>query len=167
MSERLLSADQVKKYLNITDFRSLSKDKLIEFVSAIPYMDKDVAIKIIEQFPEFSNYAQILVSHYNNVCDSILKENGNSVQAVMDGYKQTLDTLNVLATAETTSGEDRRFFAEKMIEVADRMTAFDAGNKNFLAGIAKYATWALGICILFGAGILGVHIKSTKIPKLA
>ena len=64
MVNRLLTADQVKQYLNITDFRHLSKDKLIEFVSAIPEMDKDVAIRIIEQFPEFTRCATSLVDHY-------------------------------------------------------------------------------------------------------
>ena len=93
MAKTLLTADQVKEYLNIPDFRSITKDKLIEFVSAIPNMDKDVAIKTIEQFPEFSGYATVLVAHYEKMCDSILRENGSSVQAVMDGYRYTLDTL--------------------------------------------------------------------------
>ena len=166
MANRLLTADQVKSYLNIPDFRSLSKEKLIEFVSAIPYMDKDVAIKIIEQFPEFSNYAQVLVSHYQNMCDSILSNNDSSVQAVMNGYRQTLDTLSILATAENVSPKERRFFAEKMVTVADKMAAFDTNNKNFLAGLTRYVTWFFGGCILVGSVMLGVHIKGTKIPKL-
>jgi len=48
MANRLLTADQVKECLNIPDFRHLTKDKLIEFVSAIPDMDREVAIRIIE-----------------------------------------------------------------------------------------------------------------------
>lgn len=166
MANRLMTEDQVKSYLNIPNFRCLSKEKLIEFVSAIPYMDKDVAIKIIEQFPEFSNYALVLVSHYQNMCDSILEGNGKSVQAVMDGYKQTLDTLSALATAENISPEDRRFFAEKMVAVADKMAAFDTNNKNFLAGFTKFVTWFFGGCVLIGSVMLGVHIKGTKIPKI-
>ena len=166
MANRLLTADQVKEYLNISDFRSLSKEKLIEFVSAIPYMDRDVAIKIIEQFPEFSNYAQVLVSHFNSMCDSILRENNDSVRAVMAGYKNTLDTLGSLATMDKTTSEERRFFAEKMVEVADKMAAFDDQNKNFLTGMVKYISWFVGGGILIGSVILGVHIKGTTIPRM-
>ena len=51
MSQYLVSEDQVKKALHIDSFRNLSKDKIMEFASLIPHMDKDVAIAIINQFP--------------------------------------------------------------------------------------------------------------------
>lgn len=167
MANRLLTADQVKEYLNIPDFRHLTKDKLIEFVSAIPDMDKEVAIKTIEQFPEFSGYAKVLVAHYETMCDSILKENGSSVQAAMDGYRQTLNVLGELAKAEDVDPADKRFFAEKMVEVADKMEALDTKNKNFLAGMTKYITWFAGGTLIVCAAVLGVKFKGTKIPRLA
>ena len=52
MSQHLVSEDQVKKALHIDSFRNLSKDKIMEFASLIPNMDKDVAISIINQFPQ-------------------------------------------------------------------------------------------------------------------
>lgn len=165
MVNRLLTAEQVKQYLNITDFRHLSKDKLIEFVSAIPEMDKDVAIRIIEQFPEFTRCAMSLVSHYETMCESILRENGDSVRYVMEGYKQTLNTLGGLALDEKLDPADRRYFAEKMVNVADNMASFDTKNKGLLAGMTKYITWFIGSALLLGAVALGIKIKSTKIPK--
>lgn len=53
MSQYLVSEEQVKKTLQIDSFRNLSKDKIMEFASLIPYMDKDVAIAIINQFPAY------------------------------------------------------------------------------------------------------------------
>lgn len=163
MSEHLLTEEQVKRYLDITDFRSLSKKKIIEFVSAIPEMDREVAIKIIEEFPEFSKYAQVMVTHYITMCNSILENNGNSAQSVMNSYKHIIETLGTLITMDNISSEDRRYFAEKMVEVADKMAAFDSENKNFLAGLTKYITWFLGGCLAIGSVYLGVHIKSSKI----
>ena len=167
MANRLLTADQVKEYLNIPDFRHLTKDKLIEFVSAIPDMDKEVAIKTIEQFPEFSGYAKVLVAHYETMCDSILKENGSSVQAAMDGYRQTLNVLGELAKAEDLDPADKRFFAEKMVEVADKMATLDTNNKNFRAGMAKYITWFAGGTLIVCAAVLGVKFKGPKTPRVA
>lgn len=166
MAKTLLTADQVKKYLDISDFRHLTKDKLIEFVSAIPDMDKDVAIKAIQQYPEFSSYATATVGHYEAVCDSIIEKNGDSVQAVMEGYKMTLDTLSDLAKADDLDPTDKRYFAEMMVEVADKMAAFDTSNKKFLAGMTKTAAMFFGGALVIGASLLGLKIKSKKIPHL-
>ena len=165
MANRLLTADQVKEYLNIPDFRHLTKDKLVEFVSVIPDMDKEVAIKAIEQFPEFTGYAKFLVAHYETMCDSILKENGISVQAAMDGYRQTLNILGELAKSKDLDPADKRFFAEKMVEVADKMAAFDTNNKNFLTEMTKYRTWFAGVALIICAALLGVRFKGTKISR--
>lgn len=166
MANRLLTADQVKEYLNITDFRHMTRDKLIEFVSAIPNMDKEVAIKTIEQFPEFSGYAKVLVGHYEAMCKSILEKNGSSVQTVMGGYKQTLDVLGEITKADDLDQADRRFFAEKMVEVADKMADFDATNKSFLAGVTKYATWFAGGILLICAAVLGVRVRGVPILSI-
>lgn len=50
MSQYLVSEEQVKKALQIDSFRNLSKDKIVEFASLIPHMDKDVAIAIINNW---------------------------------------------------------------------------------------------------------------------
>lgn len=86
----------------------------------------------------------------------------------MEGYKQTLDVLGDLARMEKLEPAERRYFAEKMVEVADKMAAFDANNKNFLAGVTKCLTWLVGGTIILGAAILGVRIRGagSKIPKL-
>jgi len=166
MAKSLLTAGQVKEYLDIPDFRHLTRDKLIKFVSAIPDMDNEVAIKIIEQFPEFTGYAKVLVDHYDGMCNDILKGNGRSVQAVMDGYKQTLDLLDELAKDEKSSAEDRRYFAEEMVKIADKMAASDTSNKNFLAGITKDNTWFACVTLVVCAGVLWIRIKGTRIPRL-
>lgn len=51
MAQNLVSEEQVKDALQINKFSELSKDKIMEFVSLIPNMDKEVAIAIINQFP--------------------------------------------------------------------------------------------------------------------
>lgn len=167
MAKRLMTADQVKEYLNISDFRHITREKLIEFVSAIPDMNSEVAIKIIEQFPEFSGFAKVLVAHYETICNSILKENGSNAQAVMNGYQHTLDMLAELAQAENLDSTERRIFADKAVEVADKMAAFDTDNKNFLAGMTKYITWFASGTLILCAVILGVKLKGTKISPLS
>ena len=162
MKKRLLSADEVKQLLNVTDFRSIRKDKLVEFVSAIPDMDKEVAIKIIEQFPAFSDYAKCTVLHLYNMYDRVLQSNGESVGAVMTAYANTLEMLSAIASEENLSVQDRRWFAEKAVEVADKMAAFDRENKGFLAGVFKVGACILGGGLLLGAALLGINIRASR-----
>lgn len=56
LPKRYVSEDTVKRALKIDSFRNLSKDKIMQFASMIPYMDKEVAIAIINQFPEFADF---------------------------------------------------------------------------------------------------------------
>lgn len=46
MVKSLNNEKEVKKMLNIGSFRNLSKDKIRNFVSEIPKMDKEVAMNI-------------------------------------------------------------------------------------------------------------------------
>lgn len=50
------SEDAVKKALAIDSWRNLSKDKLLRFVAMMPDMDKEVAVRTIEQFPQFKEF---------------------------------------------------------------------------------------------------------------
>jgi hypothetical protein len=53
LPKRYVNEKAVKRALGIDSFRNVSKDKIMEFASLIPYMDKDVAIAIINQFPVY------------------------------------------------------------------------------------------------------------------
>lgn len=52
-----------------------------------------------------------------------------------------------------------------MIEVAaDRISAKDTENKEFLSGITKYGGQIIVSALVLGAVILGVNVKGVKIP---
>lgn len=72
-----LSEDQVKEILNINNFRELSKDKIIKFAAMMPEMDKEVAMKMIDKFPEFKQFA-------NEIMNTLEKEFKNSVESNND-----------------------------------------------------------------------------------
>lgn len=50
LPKRYVTEEAVKRALKIDSFRNISKDKVMQFASMIPYMDKDVAIAIIINF---------------------------------------------------------------------------------------------------------------------
>ncbi|MDR2044516.1 MAG: hypothetical protein LBQ15_09165 [Clostridium sp.] len=164
--QNLVSETQVKKALNIESFRNLSKEKIVEFVSLIPNMDKDVAFKIIEQFPEYANFATSMIGQLNSICDNVLKSNDESQKDAVKAYKQILDSLNDLLQKDDISAEERANITDKMLEVADRISAKDTENKAFLINAIKTAAPYIGGALLLGAAILGVNMKGTKLPRL-
>lgn len=162
----MATENEVKKALAIDSFRNMSKEKIMEFVSAIPNMDKDVAIKIIEQFPAYTESANNMLAQLNVMCSNAMKENGESQKEAIEAYKKILDDLGELLKKETITVEARMKITEQMITVADRISAKDTENKDFLNGIIKYGVPIIGGALVLGAAILGVNVKGTKIPTL-
>ena len=166
MAKYMATENEVKKALAIDSFRNMSKEKIMEFVSAIPNMDKDVAIKIIEQFPAYTESANNMLAQLNVMCSNAMKENGESQKEAIEAYKKILDDLGELLKKETITVEARMKITEQMITVADRISAKDTENKDFLNGIIKYGVPIIGGALVLGAAILGVNVKGTKIPTL-
>ena len=166
MAKHMVTENEVKKALAIEDFRNISKDKIMEFVSAIPHMDKEVAIKIIEQFPSYAESANNMIAQLNTLCSNAMKENGESQKEVIGTYKKILDDLGELLKKDTNTAEERAQITKQMIEVADRISAKDTENKEFLSGITKYGGHIIVSALVLGAVILGVNVKGVKIPTI-
>ena len=75
--KRYHSEEAVKKALKIESFRNLTKDKVMEFTSMIPYMEKEVALEIIKQFPVYVEFVESAIENYTQLCKTILETNKN------------------------------------------------------------------------------------------
>lgn len=166
MPQYMISEEDVKKKLGIDSFCNLSKNKIMEFISCIPNMDKDVAIKIIEQFPSYTESATKMITQLNTMCDNVLKENTTNQKDAVEAYKEILNDLGEVLKKDDISPEERATITDKMIEIADKIASKDTENKNFISNIMKCTTSVIGGVLLLGAVILGVNVKNTKIPNI-
>lgn len=166
MGKTLVSIEEVKNALKIDSFRNLSKDKIMEFVSLIPNMDKEVAIKIIEQYPAFAKLSESMVAQLNKMCDTALEKNEESQRLTIQAYKQILDELSNQLHMEDISKEEREKITKQMIEIADKISVKDTENKAFIDQMAKYTVVCAIGALALGAAILGVNVKGKDIPKL-
>ena len=157
-----LTENQVKNMIGINDWRNLSKDKLMKFVSILPNVDNEVAIKIIEQFPEFSKNSVEMLSILKNLCDEVLADDKELTHQSIDAYKQILDELALMLKQEDLSAEERRFFANKMIEVADKISMKDTESKEFKGKLLEiFGKVTIGT-LLLGAVVLGAKFINDK-----
>ena len=169
LPKRYVSETAVKKALKIDNFRNLSKDKIMQFVSMIPYIDKEVAIAIINQFPEFVDFGKVVITNYNQMCEKILENGKESQKAVIYGYQTILDALSKRMDSEDITEEERKSITDDMITVADKIELANLQYQKFLDKMGnKILFGILGVAALIGTGI-GVHsaIGGTgEIPKL-
>lgn len=100
------------------------------------------------------------------MCDAALKENSISQKDAIEAYKLILDSLSEVLKKDDISPEERDAITDKMILVADKISAKDTENKEFINNILKYGTPIIGGILILGAAILGVNAKGTKIPTL-
>ena len=157
LPKRYVSEKSVKQALGIDSFRSLSKDKIMEFASMIPYMDKDVAIAIINQFPVYVDFGKATIEKYSQICKDILEKNRESQVVAISAYQTILDALAKRLEKENISEIERKSITEDMIIVADKIAEVDRQNKKFLEKMGTKVLWALGIGFAaVGAGI-GIH----------
>ena len=154
LPKRYLAEDTVKKALKIDSFRNMSKDKIMQFASMIPYTDKDVAIAIINQIPRFVDFGKVLIEEYTKLCDNILEKNHESQMAAIHGYQTILDAnAKKLETNEITEVE-RKTITEDMIVVADKIAELDFQNKKFYERMeSKLLFGVVAVAGLVGAAI--------------
>lgn len=165
-TRNLVTEEQVKNALRINNFREISKDKIMDFVALIPNMDRELAIAIINQFPTYVDFANNMVVQLNAMCDNVIRNNNASQKDAVEAYRKILEELGELLKKESISKEERDEITDKMILVADKISAKDTENKEFLSGIIKYGMPVIAGALFLGATILGVNVKGTGLPPI-
>ena len=94
MSE-MLTEKKALKMLGADNFRNLTKDQIIEFISNIPNMDKEIALKCLDNVPFYAECASKVTDTYYKLCDAIFNAKlSETDQAEIDAYKMIMDTCH-------------------------------------------------------------------------
>lgn len=157
---RYYSEEDVKRALKINSFRNLSKDKVMQFASMIPYMDKDVAIAVINQFPVYADFGKAAIEQYMRTCNQILESNQESQNSVVKGYQTVLDALSRRLDRDITETE-RKSITDDMINVADKIAEADRRNKEYLDRTHTIVGAIVFTLIALIAAAIGVNVKDS------
>ncbi|SQB35499.1 hypothetical protein [Clostridium cochlearium] len=152
---RPLTEQKVLRKLNIEDFRHLTKDKIITMASMLDKMDPEVAKKVIEQFPEFSNTVKEMLNEYKDILDKGLESNSESVESYYDACKSIIEVLEKQLEDENLSFDKRKYIIDKMLEVSKMMGEKDSENKKFIATMAVVGVVAVSVVTAVWASALG------------
>jgi len=154
--------NDVYQVLGVSDLKNLSKEKVIQLVNTIPEIDPKVALKMLEQIPEFSKTATTMVGYLKDTVKSVLKENNSSSDRAFRAYEVILNNFSEQLKKPFITKKEKREITEKMIEIADKIAAKDSENKTFLSravnGVGVVVAGTIGVF----ATILGVRFFIKK-----
>lgn len=142
---RSLSEQKVLKKLGITDFRHLTKEKVISMAGLLDKMDPEVAKKAIEQFPNFSSTMKEILIEYRDSLNKAMDSNSESVQSFYDTCKSIIATCQKELDKDNLSFEERKSIIEQMLIVARMQDEKDSENKRFLGSIVLASLSAIAI----------------------
>lgn len=94
----------------------------------------------------------------DKIMEFAMKANGESQKEAIEAYKKIDDDLSEDFRKANTA-EERKRITEQRIIVADRISAKDTENKEFIIIMSA-------LVVALGAAILVVNVKGIKIPTL-
>lgn len=153
--KKKMSLEEVKSTLDVTDFSSLSKEKAMEFVSLIPKIDKETAISIINQFPNYANMAKDMIGGMITLCDNALQDAKVGKKDVIESYKVVLETLKKELNKGDLSTKDRKRITDDMLIVAEKIDAANEKHQEFLKDTLKKVGGTIAGVVVVGIAILG------------
>jgi len=146
---------EIKEALGITDWRNLSKANVTKFAAMMPDMDKEVALKIVEQFPEFKKFALQATDVIERQYGAALAENSKSQAHVHSAMSEIRLILKEQLSDDDISWEERKYILDMIMETAKLEDAKDTENKNFLKDIFQKGAIAVGGLVALGVVFVG------------
>lgn len=160
--KRTLSEKKALKMLGITDFRHITKDKVVEFAPMLPDLGPEVAKKALDQFPSFKEMATELVNAYSNAYNRALESNKDSQRAVYDTINSIIQVLSQELQSDEISSEDRERIENKLIQLAQMAIEVDKRNKEF--NLTALRTLGLSVVAVIGSTLIfiGANMQVSK-----
>lgn len=152
------SEAEIKQALGIDSWRNLSKDKMIRFAAMMPDMGTEAALKIIEQFPSFKEFATDVVNALEKSFDSAVSANKQSQEHFHQALQHIREILKGQLEREDQSWEERKYILDLIMETGRLESLKDSENKKFLS-VALKTLAAGGV----GALLLGVAFIGGKV----
>lgn len=154
---------EIKRALGIESWRNLSKDKMIRFAAMMPDMDTEVALKIIEQFPAFKDFALDAVDTMEKSHKTTLKANKQSQEHVHQAFQEIRDILKGELGKEDLSLEERKFIIEQIQETGRQEFLKDSENKKFLEKVFRGAVIGIGAAVALGVVFVGGKVLAEEL----
>jgi len=146
---------KIMNKLGIESWRNLSKDKVIQFAAMMPDMDKEVMFKVIEQFPEFTKFANGVLEHFEESLKNLSETNSKDFEIIAEGLRETQQIIKDELQKPEINDDEKRYLIDNLMKVAEMYMEFDKNNKKFLKALSSDNLKVAGLTILAAVVVLG------------
>lgn len=158
----IITEREVLEKLDIPNFRHLSKDKVIAFSSMLPHMEYKVALKALDQYPEFASSLKSAFSDYKEVHKDILLKNHEGVMSYYEMCNSTIVVLNKMIETRKMSFRKTMRVVEEINKITSAVSDKEREDKEFhrdvMKTVGKVALAAMGLL----AAAVGVNVFKKK-----
>lgn len=161
MNKSLTEAKVLTK-LGIPDFRHLTKDKVVSFVSMLPHMDTEVAKKALEQFPEFSSTALSITESLKASVEQAMCSNASNMETFNSACLTTLEGLKERLNAPEISPEEKESIISSMMQVLEMLYRKDTENKEYHTGLIRTCAIFGAVVLVCLASVLGIKAETDR-----
>lgn len=149
---------ELKKALEIDTWRNLSRDKMIKFVAMMPDMDKELALKVVEQFPDFKRFVSGALDFIGQRYESALNHNKQSQESFYQSVRETREILKRELEKDDLTWEQKKYILDRIMDTVKLEPAKDSENKRFLDSLLGKVTLVTAAAIAVGATVLGGRV---------
>lgn len=153
---------EVKNVLGIDSWRNLSKDKFLQFLDLVPQVDKELALQLIGQIPEFTTLARVALDDAAKAYEGLLAANDRGMELDHQVAMERLAILKAELDKDLTP-EERLRVLDDIRDVHVRSNLKESENKEFLAEqFEKRLGVGLAIAAAIGAVVFGIAKSGGK-----
>lgn len=149
------SEQEVLNELKIDSWRHLSKDKFLDFVAAMPNMDKDVVLAAVAQFPNFKDLALGALTTLQAQAEGAHRFNWKSQKRVHQAFAGYRSALQAELDRGQLSTEERFQILGLIREAVEAEGKKDSENKNWLLKVLGGVAAVLLTLGAFAVAVLG------------
>lgn len=151
----LSSEEEVKRALEIDTWRNLSREKVLRFAAMMPDMDREVALRIVQQLPVFTRFALDALGVIERAHQATLNSNRDSQDKVHEALKDYRDVLKGELAHDSLSVDERQRIREALKDAVDKEYEKDSENKRFIDGLFTKAAAGAGMAVLAAIVFVG------------
>lgn len=152
MGKKYQSEEELKRALQIKDWRSLTKDKVLELIKMSPDIDKEIYMKILDQVPQLVEETKIIIQAAKEaieVSKTLSLENKRYYMNISNKILELIDS-------EKLSDDLKKELIDLLKIIADYIDEADIRDKSFLSEQLSKIWGYAGKALMVFAAIFGV-----------
>ena len=158
--KRSLTEAKVLRKLDIPDFRHMSKDKVVSFVSMLPQMAPEVAKCALEQFPAFAETGAAIIGCLKDSLRIVIDGNDANASAFTTQCQEALNALEAELARANLSDDGREVVINGILGIVEAMSQMLTEDRTFRTGLFRDLLTVAAIVVVCLAGQLGLRLNS-------